>query len=288
MSAFNWVIFAVLALYALSMILLLFWGATTAFKAQSEFRTNRIWPTLNPTVNNFSFLLDQFYVIVIIEGEGQYFIGMGEQVLNTILYAGVGSFLMTLAPCVVAYAVTKFENYFYSKVLHTVVIVAMILPVVGAYPSMIQVMQTLGIYDTFLGLWLQKFNFLGLYFLTFCAAYKNVSKELSEAAYIDGANEWQTFLQIVLPMVRNMFFTVFLIHFVEMWNDYQVPLLYLPSHPTLAGGVHYLVYKRNYSPFSDTPVRLACCMILAIPILILFIIFRNKLMGNVSMGGVKE
>ena len=195
--------------------------------------------------------------------------------------------MLTIAPCLVSYACVKFDGYFYSKILNYIVIVTMILPIVGAYPSMIQVLNTLGLFDTILGIWLQKFNFLGIYFLTFSAAYKGIPKEFSEAAYIDGASEWQTLLSIILPLVRNMFFTVFLIHFVEMWNDYQVSLLYTPSYPTLARGV-YEISRKTAGELATVPVRMMACMILVIPILVLFIAFHNRLMGNVSMGGVKE
>lgn len=286
MSVFNWIIFAVLLIYALSMILLLCWGLVTSLKYQNEFRTNKLWFAKKPTFDNLILVFENFNVRVLKNGEEK-FINIGMQLVYTLLYAGVGSFLMTLAPCMVAYVAVKFNKYLYSKILETVVIVAMILPIVGAYPSMIQVMDALNVYDTFWGLWMQKFNFTGIYFLTFMATYRSIPKEMGEAASIDGANEYRIFFNIILPLVMNMFFTVLLIHFVEMWNDYQVSLLYTPSYPTLARGV-YAIANSTVPEFSVTPVRMASCMILVIPILVLFIAFRNKLMGNLSMGGVKE
>lgn len=286
MSVFNWIIFAVLLIYALSMILLLCWGLVTSLKYQNEFRTNKLWFAKKPTFDNLILVFENFNVRVLKNGEEK-FINIGMQFVYTLLYAGVGSFLMTLAPCMVAYVAVKFNKYLYSKILETVVIVAMILPIVGAYPSMIQVMDALNVYDTFWGLWMQKFNFTGIYFLTFMATYRSIPKEMGEAASIDGANEYRIFFNIILPLVMNMFFTVLLIHFVEMWNDYQVSLLYTPSYPTLARGV-YAIANSTVPEFSVTPVRMASCMILVIPILVLFIAFRNKLMGNLSMGGVKE
>ena len=81
------------------------------------------------------------------------------------------------------------------------------------------------------------------------------------------------------------FATVFLIKFIEFWNDYSTPLLYLPTHPTLAYGVQDMSTNGDINKVLE---RIASCMVLALPITILFIVFRNKIMGNVTMGGVKE
>lgn len=88
-------------------------------------------------------------------------------------------------------------------------------------------------------------------------------------------------------MILPTFTTIFLIYFIEFWNDYQMALLYMPTHPTLAYGVYYM--KENRDPeMSREPLRLASCVIMALPILIVFIALRDKIMGNVSEGGVKE
>ena len=91
----------------------------------------------------------------------------------------------------------------------------------------------------------------------------------------------------MIPMVLPTCSTIFLIFFIQDWNDYQTALIYMPSHPTLAYGV-YSMSMSNKNGLSSEPMRLASCVIMATPILVLFIAFRNKIMGNVTMGGVKE
>jgi raffinose/stachyose/melibiose transport system permease protein len=94
-------------------------------------------------------------------------------------------------------------------------------------------------------------------------------------------------IQIVMPMIATVIGTVFLIHFIDFWNDYQTPLLYLPSWAMLARGL-YSLSQRSQGNFATVPYRMAGCLVLATPILILFLIFKEKLMGNLSMGGIKE
>ena len=281
-SLFDGFILLILILYSIALFALILWGVFTSFKTWDNFRTDKIGFPNPIAFENISIVWNAFYV-----HNGAREVMAGEMMLNTILYAFGGALLMTIAPCIVSYAVTKFKNYAYSKILNGIVIITMIMPIVGASPSMLQFMHSIHIFDTFIGMWLQKFNFLGLYFLTFSANFRSLPKEFHEAASIDGAGEWQIFLKIIAPLVRNMFFTVMLIHFVEIWNDYQVSILYLPSYPTLARGV-FNVSNITTGVFQSVPNKMMACMFLIIPILTLFIIFRNKLMGNLSMGGVKE
>lgn len=116
---------------------------------------------------------------------------------------------------------------------------------------------------------------------------QGMPKDFSEAAYIDGASNLQVMLRIAFPLVRNTFLTVMLIKFVEFWNDYTVTITYMPSFPTVAFGLYE--YSMSAKPaINNTPMRLAGCYVLIVPVLIVFLIFRNRLMSNISMGGVKE
>ena len=93
------------------------------------------------------------------------------------------------------------------------------------------------------------------------------------------------FFRIMLPLAVKTFGAVMLIYFVQYWNDYQVPLVYMPSHPTIT----YAMYTAALSTrISSVPERLAVCLIVFIPIFIVFVAFQKKIMGNISMGGLKD
>lgn len=93
-------------------------------------------------------------------------------------------------------------------------------------------------------------------------------------------------LRIALPLVRNTFFTVFLIYFIQYWNDYQTPLIYLPSYPTIAQGM-YTVSVTPTQEMSYVPMRLAAAILMLVPILVIFLIFQKRLLGNLTVGGIK-
>ena len=90
----------------------------------------------------------------------------------------------------------------------------------------------------------------------------------------------------MLPLVRNTIFVIMLIKFIEFWNDYQTPLVFLPSYPTLAYGVFTLA-TTSVNNMSTVPMRMASAVMMLIPILVVFLIFQKKIMSNVSVGGIK-
>ena len=103
---------------------------------------------------------------------------------------------------------------------------------------------------------------------------------------IDGASNWKIMTSITLPLVRNTFFTVMLITFISFWNDYQTPLIYLPSYPTVALGMYHMG-STTENGLSTVPMRMTGAMLMLVPILILFSLLHKKLMGNLTMGGIK-
>ena len=112
-------------------------------------------------------------------------------------------------------------------------------------------------------------------------------QDYMDAAKVDGANNYSVYFRIALPMASKMFLTIALLVFVGKWNEYEGPTLFLPSHPVLAVGL--INYSNSYkADVSNIPMKLAGALIVSLPMFIIFLCFRNKLMGNISMGGLKE
>lgn len=278
------VLFIILAVYTVAMFALLVWAVLNSLKSQLDFRKNVLGLPHAIAWDNFSTVLSKFEMIVNTKDSSKT-INFWQMLLYTILYAGGCAFISTMVPCAVAYVTAKIKFKF-NAVIYGIVIVAMVLPIVGSAPSEMKILKDLGLYNTLWGSWIQKFHFLGMYFLVFYAAFKSFPDTFTEAAYMDGAGEWRTFLQVVMPLVRNIFFTILLIKFIDYWNDFQTPLLYIPSYPTLAVGL-YTIGNSTLGALSWVPRKLAACIIILMPIMVLFLIFKDKLMGNLTVGGIK-
>lgn len=283
LTPFTIVLLVILLIYIVSLCWPLLWALMTAFKTNYDFSDN---PTGLPKVWmwNFTYVF-KLFKIEISTAEGAKEVGMAAMYMNAILYAIGCAFTATAVPCLTAYLCAKFP-YRFSKVIYLIVIVAMILPIVGNLPSEIQMSKLFSLYDHIWGLWIMKANFLGMYFLVFYSVLRNVPQTYTEAAKMDGAGNSVIFLKIIIPIVRNTFLTVMLIKFIEFWNDYQIPLIYLPSHPTIAVGMYEMSRAREYG-LSTVPMRMAGSMLMLVPILVIFLIFQKRLIGNLTIGGIK-
>lgn len=208
--------------------------------------------------------------------------------INTFLYTVGGAVIMCFMPALTAYITAKYD-YAWCKALHLINIVIMCIPIVGRYPTELTFLRNSGLYDTMLGNYVQKMTGGGTYYLVYYAFFIGCSNVYRDAASIDGASEWTITFRIYFPLAQKMILTVFLIQFVNLWNDYQTLYLYLPSYPTFAYMVFYKVIEAtDNTVFQELPMKTAACMFLSVPVLILFIIFKDKIMGSISLGGIKE
>ena len=274
-----------LALYSLLLILMLYTTVTVSLKSLFEFQTNLFGIPRKPDFSNYKKAFDNMYV-TIPWGAYNRNVGLAEMLVNSVLFAVGCAFTSTFVPCVVAYVVAKVNTRF-NKVLYAIVTVTLVLQIVGATASEIEVSRTFLLYDSLIGVWILRGSFLGFNFLVFYATFKNLSNSYAEAAYIDGAGYFRVMFGIMIPLVKTTFFAVFLMQFIAFWNDYQTPMLFLPSHPTAAVGLFKFTFASNTNAGSTMPTRMAGCMILFIPIFAVFIAFKNVFIGNLTVGGLK-
>lgn len=312
-SAVTKVVFSVLLVflcfYSLLIISMILWGLLTSLKSTGDFEDLRNvlgLPNLNPNEyfnsRNAFFKLENFKVIIdnfIIERRTVYYgtgpdpivhickAGFGEMLVNTLLYIVGGALIYATIPAMTAYLCTKY-NYKLSGILIGAYTLMMCMPIVGNTPFELTFLRNVGLYDSIWGNYIQKMTGGGMYFFVYLAFFKGTPDTYREAASIDGASEWKIMISVYFPLAVKIISTVFLIQFVALWNDYQTPLLYLPTHPTLAYAVYYISYEALNPTFYHTPIRISGLMLLALPIIILFIIFKDKLMGDISLGGIKE
>ena len=278
------VVLGLLIVYAVLFLAPVAWSLVSSVKSDYDFRHNMFGIPKEWSWDNYPHAFFGFFVEVR-EGTELSKVYMTEQFLNSFLYAGGSAFFNTLVPCITAYLCARFK-YKFSRVMHTTVLITMVIPVVGSLPAEIRMAQSLGLYDQIWGMWILKANFLGMYFLVFYNIFKALPASYTEAAKIDGAGNMSVLLRIALPLVRNTFFTVFLIYFIQYWNDYQTPLIYLPSYPTIAQGM-YTVSVTPTQEMSYVPMRLAAAILMLVPILVIFLIFQKRLLGNLTVGGIK-
>lgn len=279
------VLLVVLIVYAVILLGLIFWAIMTSLKSVGDYDNNS-WGFPSKIVDNYSYVFEKFKISVKDPvTQGNKIVSVWMMLFYGLFYALGAAFCNTAVICVTAYVCARFPNKF-TKLIHSVVVVVMIIPIVGSLPSELRMAQTLGLYNSIWGLWIMKSNFLGIYFLVFFNTFRKFPEAYSEAARIDGANNFNIFFRIMLPLTKMLFSTVLLINFIIYWNDYQTPMIYMPSYPTISVGV-YEVTRSNDNGLDSMPSRMAATVIMLVPTLTLFAIFSNKLLGNLTLGGIK-
>ena len=284
---FMIVSFAVLLAYALSLIIPLIWSGYTSLKdwiayAEDPVGLPKKWKDWH--WDNYKAIFKAFKGKKEIAATGQFVnVGIPTMLLNSVWYAFGTSACCTLVSLLVGYVVARF-NFKFCGWIYAIVIFQMIIPAVGTMPSELRMATNLHLYNTVYGMLFMKSYVSGLYFLSFYAALKVIPKDYTEAAYLDGAGNFSVMVKIMFPMVTGVITSVFLLNFIAFWNDYQTPILYMPSFPTLSYGLYHCTQG---SFMDNVPYRLGACMMLALPLLLLFLVFQKKLLGNVSLGGLK-
>ncbi len=206
---------------------------------------------------------------------------------NSLWTCFAGTVLPMLMCAIVGYTCAKYR-YKFSGFVYSLVVFTMVLPVVGTQPVTITLLQRIRFFDNAIGFLIWNCNFASMYFMIFFSFYQGLSDSYFEAAEIDGASQLRMLVMIAIPLAKTMFSATFVVHFIDTWTNYTTVMVYLPSYPTIAYGVHYNTVVVAEPAMQVETVRLAALMLMALPSLIFFTVFRKQLMGNISIGGIKE
>lgn len=282
-SPYTIICFVILTLLASLFIFMLVLGFLTSIKSDVQILFDHLgFPKPIVFKENYSRIFKYFVFPV---GSANPKFRMFGMVINGILYAVGCAFFSTLSCTLVGYATAR-NKYVSAKIIYVFVLFAMMCPIVGSQASELQLLSNMGLYDTFPGAFLLKFNFLSVYFLVMFATFAAIPQTFTEAAKIDGAGTFNIMFRVIIPLAKSTIALIMLLYFIQYWNDYQTPLLYLPSKPTIAYGLYEFIWSTIPELTSDN-VKIGACLIVAAPLTILFAIFNKKIVGGVAVGGIK-
>ncbi len=279
-------LFIVLAVYVVILFGIILWGVMASFRApERSFRSDPIaFPKGDNFYNNYKDVFDFF------TGTAKYADGRQETVdffgmlWNSVMYSVGTSFFRTAVVCLTAYFCARYK-YRFSKIMYGVVLVMLVTPIVGTLPSAIKVGQQLNLINKIWGIWIMDSTFTGLYFLVFHEVFRSLPDSYFEAARIDGANDVQLLFRLAMPIVVNTFLTVWLINFITYWNDYQTPLIFLKPYPVLSYGLYEVTSVKRKA--QEIPQIMAAAVVVLAPVVLLFCLTNKRLMGNLTVGGIK-
>lgn len=187
---------------------------------------------------------------------------------------------------------SSFTGYVMSKykfkgrqIIWTVAIFSMTIPIVGNMASTYKLVSDLHIVDSPLFIMITSLSGWGFNFMVMYGFFQNVSWSYAEAVFLDGGSHLTAFFKVMLPQAIPSMVTLAIVRFIQSWNDYMTPLVYMRNYPTLASGIYQL--NSSASRSADIPFKYALLVISSVPVVVLFACFSDTIMNNLSVGGLK-
>lgn len=181
--------------------------------------------------------------------------------------------------------------YGFSKVkwkgrdlLFTLYLATMMIPEQVTVVTRFLITREMGLYNTHLGLILMlSFSVYGVFLLR--QSMMSIPESLSESAKIDGANHWQIFSRIILPITQPSLATLAILKFTWTWNDYQHPLVFITDPDLYVVQQGMQVFATQSGVYYSLTMAAAVSSIL--PLLIIFLIGQKYIIGGIGEGAVK-
>ncbi|MBE6727413.1 MAG: carbohydrate ABC transporter permease [Ruminococcaceae bacterium] len=129
----------------------------------------------------------------------------------------------------------------------------------------------------------------GLFIFIYNQFFKGLPKELEEAAYIDGANAFTTFIRVVLPSSGVAFLTVTIFSVVWHWNDYYLSILYLNDNQPLSVSLSKLassIYNMSGYGSNSISYSMAACILYILPVIVMYLLLQRKFIASIDRVGI--
>lgn len=209
--------------------------------------------------------------------------------VNSLLYTVVGTILTVIVSLFGAFPVAR-KYVKWSGFIYMFFLLSQFLPnpMVAQFKLMLSLKQDFGIigYDTKLGYILLKTTGTGIVFMMFVGYIKSISRDLDEAAGMDGCGYSHFLFRIILPLMKPVVATAVILTAIGIWNDFVGPVMYLPSkvnYPITFG------LKEFRGQYGNNWPMLACgIMIVAMPLIVLYTFIQKYLVDGALAGAVKS
>ena len=262
-----------LSFWALIVLFPFYWMILTSVKSYGSYNAEYIpkFFTLSPTLQNY---IDAFSAVPL----AKYF-------LNTIIFTVITTALMLVIVIPAAYAFARLE--FRGKNLVFLLFLSlMMIPNELVIITNFVTITDLGLRNTFPGLILPSVASV-FYIYLLKENFEQVPKEMYLAAKVDGTGDLKYLLKVLVPICRPTVITITILKVIECWNSYVWPRLITDDEAyfLVSNGIQEI--RENGFGRENIPAMMAAVVVISLPLIILFLFFRNKIMEGVARGGTK-
>lgn len=267
------VVHILLSLWAVIVLFPFYWMVLTSVKSYSAYNSEYIpkFFTLSPTLQNY---VDAFTAVPL----GRYF-------TNTLVFTLITTLLMLAVITLAAFAFARLE--FKGKRLAFILLLSlMMIPNELVIITNFVTITDLGLRNTFTGLILPSVTSV-FYIYLLKENFAQIPDELYYAAKVDGTSDFKYLTKVMIPICSPTMITIVILKVIECWNSYVWPRLITDdeNYFLVSNGIQAI--RESGFGRENIPAMMAAVVVISVPLIALFLIFRNKIMDGVSRGGTK-
>lgn len=267
------VTYIALGIWGLIVLFPFYWMLLTSVKSYGAYNGEYIpkFFTLSPTLENY--------------GEAFTAVPLGRYLLNTIFFALVTTALMLVVVTLAAFAFARLE--FQGKQIAFVGFLSlMMIPGELVVITNFVTVTELGMRNSFQGLIFPSVMSV-FYIYLLKENFEQIPDGLYRAAKVDGTSDFKYLWKVMLPISKPTLVTITILKVIECWNSYVWPRLITDDQAyfLVSNGIQEI--RENGFGRENVPAMMAAVVIISIPLILLFLIFRHKIMDGVARGGTK-
>ena len=249
-----------------------YWLINTSLKTGSDLSSAELVPP-NPSLKNYESIFEDSNFTTALK--------------NSVIIAGTTTILALLIGSFAGYALARLRFRFKFLILAIVLSITTFPPIAIAAP-VFKLWTDTGLYDTYPGLVLPYLTFaLPLTIYILASFFKEIPRELEEAALVDGATHFQAFRKVVVPLAAPGLVTAGLLAFIESWNQFLFAIT-LTSSPDARPVPAALAFFTGSQQF-EVPLGTitAATVVITVPLVIVVLIFQKRIVAGLTAGAVK-
>ena len=269
----NAVLYILLTLWALMVLFPFYWMILTSLKSYSAYNSEYIPQlyTLAPTLQNY---LDAFTAVP-----------LARYLLNTLIFTVVTTGVMLLVTVLAAFGFARL-SFRGRDLVFTLFLALMMIPSELVVITNYVTITNWGLRNSFAGLILPSVTSV-FYIYLLRENFAQVPDELYYAAKVDGTSDFKYLWKVMLPICRPTIVTITILKVIECWNSYVWPRLITDNEAyyLVSNGIQSI--RENGFGRENIPAMMAAVVVVSVPLIVLFLVFRKKVMAGVSRGGTK-
>lgn len=269
----NTVIYILLSVWAVIVLFPFYWMVLTSVKSYGSYNAEYIpaFYTLSPTLQNYA---DAFTAVP-----------LGRYLLNTLIFTLVTTAVMMVVITLAAFAFARL-NFRGKNLVFTLFLALMMIPNELVIITNFVTITNWGMRNTFLGLILPSVTSV-FYIYLLKENFAQIPDELYYAAKVDGTSDLRYLRRVMIPICRPTIVTVAILKIIECWNSYVWPRLITDDadYYLVSNGIQEI--RENGFGRENIPAMMAAVVVISVPLIILFLVFRKKIMAGASRGGTK-